>query len=84
MVSPKEGVVYRRSLSAPEKTGIPLTAEADADAKAVFWFVKERFIGRCVPGETLRWLPEDGVHELRVVDDRGRSSSQTVTVRAVP
>ena len=84
VVSPKEGVVYRRSLSAPEKTGIPLTAEADADAKAVFWFVKERFIGRCVPGETLRWLPEDGVHELRVVDDRGRSSSLTVTVRAVP
>lgn len=84
VISPKEGVVYRRSLSAPEAAGIPLTAGADADAKAVFWFVRERFIGRCAPGETLLWLPEEGVHELRVVDDRGRSSSRTVTVRAIP
>ena len=84
VISPREGVVYRRSLSALEKTGIPLTAGADADAGAVFWFVKERFLGRAAPGETLLWFPEDGVHELRVVDDRGRASSQKVTVRTVP
>lgn len=84
VISPRDGVTYRRSLSDPEKSGIPLTAGADADAGAVFWFVKDRFIGRCAPGETLIWQPEEGVHELRVVDDRGRASSQKVTVRTVP
>ena len=84
MISPKEGVVYQRRLSAPERNGIPLTAGADADAGAVFWFVRDRFIGRSEPGETLLWYPEDGVHDLRVVDDRGRVSSRKVTVRTLP
>lgn len=84
VISPKEGVIYQRRLSSPKTTGIALTASADADARAVFWFVKERFIGRAAPGETLLWQPEDGVHELRVVDDRGRASSQKVTVRTLP
>ena len=84
VISPKEGVIYQRRLSSPKTTGIALTASADADARAVFWFVKERFIGRAAPGETLLWQPEDGVHELRVVDDKGRASSQKVTVRTLP
>ena len=84
MISPREGVVYQRSLSAPGRNGIPLKAGADADARAVFWFEKERFIGRSAPGETLLWFPEDGVHELRVVDDFGRASSQKITVRTLP
>ena len=84
VISPKEGVIYQRRLSSPKTTGIALTASADADARAVFWFVKERFIGRAAPGETLLWQPEEGVHELRVVDDKGRASSQKVTVRTLP
>lgn len=84
MISPKDGVIYQRSLSAPPRTAIPLEAGVDADAKALFWFVGGRFIGRAAPGETLLWYPEDGVQELRVVDDRGRASSRKVTVRTVP
>ena len=84
VLSPKEGVVYQRRLSAPEKSGIPLAAGADADVGFVFWFVRDRFIGRCAPGETLIWHPEDGIHELRVVDDKGRVSSRKVTVRTMP
>ena len=57
VISPKEGVIYQRRLSSPETTAIALTASADADARAVFWFVKERFIGRAAPGETLLWQP---------------------------
>lgn len=84
MISPKDGVIYQRSLSALQRTGIPLEAGVDADAKALFWFVGGRFIGRAAPGETLLWYPEDGVQDLRVVDDRGRASSRKVTVRTVP
>ena len=84
VISPKEGVVYQRRLSAPGKNGVPLVAGADADVAAVFWFVRDRFIGRSAPGETLLWFPEDGVHEVRVVDDCGRAASQKVTVRTLP
>ncbi|HJD98141.1 penicillin-binding protein 1C [Mailhella massiliensis] len=84
ILSPKEGVVYQRSLSSPERSVIALTAGADADAGALFWFVKDRFLGRSLPGEPLFWNPDDGVHELRVVDDRGRAASRTLVVKTLP
>ena len=84
ILSPREGVVYSRSLSAPRENAVALTAGTDADAGAVFWFVKERFIGRSAPGETLLWYPSDGVHELMAVDDRGRGSVVKVVVRVLP
>lgn len=62
--------MYQRRLSDPERSGIPLVASTDADASAVFWFVKDRFIGRGVPGEPLVWHPGDGAQMLRVVDNR--------------
>lgn len=84
IITPKEGVVYQRRLSDPERSGIPLVASVDADARAVFWFVKDRFIGRGIPGEPLIWHPGDGVQTLRVVDDLGRAAMQKVVVRTLP
>lgn len=84
ILSPREGVIYRRSLSSPHESAVALTAGADADAGAVFWFEKERFLGRSEPGETLLWYPSDGVHALTAVDDMGRASAVKVVVRALP
>ena len=84
ILSPKEGVVYQRSLSSPGRNDIALIAGADADAGALFWFVKDRFLGRSVPGEPLFWSPGDGVHELRVVDDMGRAASRRLVVKTLP
>lgn len=56
----------------------------DADASAVFWFVKDRFIGRGVPGEPLVWHPGDGAQMLRVVDNLGRAAMQKIVVRTLP
>ncbi len=84
ILSPKEGVVYQRSLSSPERSDIALIADADADAGALFWFVKDRFLGRSTPGKPLFWRPQDGVHELRVVDDRGRASGRKLMVKTLP
>ena len=84
IITPKDGVIYQRRLSNPERSGIALVAGTDADASAVFWFVKDRFIGRGVPGEPLVWHPGDGVQMLRVVDNLGRAAMQKVVVRTLP
>ena len=84
IITPKDGVVYQRRLSDPERSGIPLVASTDADASAVFWFVKDRFIGRGVPGEPLVWHPGDGAQMLRVVDNLGRAAMQKIVVRTLP
>ncbi len=84
ILSPKEGMIYRIRLSDPERNTIPLIAGADADAGAIFWFIKDRFIGRSLPGKPLLWRPDSGVHLLRAVDDRGRVCTQQVNVRREP
>ena len=84
ILSPREGVVYTRSLSAPRENAVALTAETDADAGAVFWFEKERFLGRSLPGNPFLWYPEDGVHRLMAVDDLGRASAVKVVVKVLP
>ena len=84
IITPKDGVIYQRRLSDPERSGIPLVASTDADASAVFWFVKDRFIGRGVPGEPLVWHPGDGAQMLRVVDNFGRAAMQKIVVRTLP
>ena len=80
ILSPKEGVVYQRQTDPLQENAIPLIASADADAHALFWFIRGRFLGRSLPGQTLLWFPEDGDHVLRVVDDLGRSSSQRLKI----
>ena len=85
IITPKDGVVYQRRLSDPERSGIPLVASTDADASAVFWFVKDRFIGRGVPGEPLVQHPGDGTLDVaRYVDNLGRAAMQKVMVRTLP
>ena len=84
IISPREGVVYQHSLSEPARNGIVLEASLDADANAAFWFVKDTFIGRSVPGKPLVWYPHGGQHELRAVDDLGRVAVRHVSVRTLP
>ena len=81
---PKEGVTYRIRLSDPARSGIPLTADADADANWIFWFAGDNFLGRSEPGQHLLWRPPAGLSEVRAVDDLGRAARLTVPVLAVP
>ena len=50
----------------------------------MFWFEKERFLGRSLPGNPFLWYPEDGVHRLMAVDDLGRASAVKVVVKVLP
>jgi len=60
--------------------GIPLTAVSEADARQLYWFADEGFIGRAKSGEPLLWKPQAGRTVVRVVDEHGRSDSRAVTV----
>lgn len=84
IITPREGVIYQRRLSDPVRNGIPLEASLDADARAVFWFVQDAFIGRSLPGKPLLWYPPGGQYELRAVDDLGRVAMRRVVVRTLP
>ena len=84
IIIPKEQVIYRVRLSAPEQNTIALTASADAESGTLFWFADKEFLGQSAPEEPLLWQARAGVNLLRVVDDKGRSHSRTVLVEAVP
>lgn len=86
ILSPRDNVVYQRRVGdeLSGRNAIVLNAGVDADAESVFWFVNDRFIGRCAVGESLTWQPEGGIHAVRVVDNLGRASSRKVRVETVP
>jgi len=61
-------------------SSVPLHAQTDADVREVYWFANKAFIGRCSAREILAWNSVPGHYELTALDDRGRSSSCTITV----
>lgn len=80
ITSPQAGMVYTvgggGGRGRGEEGKVPLTAVVDADARQLFWFVDERFVGKSASGEPLFWSPRPGTSVVRVVDDRGRSESR--------
>ena len=82
IASPLRGVSYALRRSAPQET-IALEASAAADVRTLFWFDGRAFIAsRPASAGPLPWRPSDeGVHVVRVVDDRGRSSERDVEVQ---
>jgi len=49
-----------------------------------YWFANADFIGRAKAGEPLFWKPHPGTYHLSVVDEKGLSTSQEITVEAMP
>ncbi|XOZ34363.1 penicillin-binding protein 1C [Halomonadaceae bacterium KBTZ08] len=83
ILTPQSTVTYALR---PDRLGqekIPLQASADADARALFWFVGDQFLGRSEPDEPLFWRPRPGHFELRVVDDLGRSDRISLRVELI-
>jgi penicillin-binding protein 1C len=78
ITSPREGVSYSVRLRSLESERIPLTAVTDADARTVYWFVNEKFLGTSASGETFFWKPSPGRYVVRAVDDQGRADARDV------
>jgi len=58
-------------------------AVTDADAREVYWFLDEKFLGKARSSEPFFWEPKPGDYVVRVVDDHGRADSRDITVTAV-
>nr|WP_328820066.1 penicillin-binding protein 1C [Permianibacter fluminis] len=84
ITSPYIGLRYTLRQSHPEEM-LALNAATAADAKTVFWFINNDFVGRSNPGTALGWRPTaTGHYQITATDDRGRSSSRAIDADLVP
>lgn len=82
IVSPLRGTAYVLRLSKPDAARIAFNAVADADARTVYWFVDDSFVGATSPGVPLYWQPAAaGRFRVRAVDDHGRSDDRPLDVK---
>ena len=81
IVQPKDGLVYRLSLSDKGNEKLAFIAHAEAGVKRLHWFVNGSYLGSRGPGEILLWHAVPGDAEVRVVDDAGRASQRRLHVR---
>jgi penicillin-binding protein 1C len=84
ITSPLRGSAYAMRLTELDRKRIAFNATADADARAVYWFVDDAYVGRSTPGEALYWQPSSaGSYRVRAIDDRGRSDERPLEVTLV-
>ncbi len=80
ITSPDAALIYRLREG---DAGVPLAAVTDADARALYWYVGDRFLGRIAAGEVMHWAGEAGHHTVTAVDDLGRAATGRLTVLPV-
>jgi len=84
ITSPSRGNAYAIRLAQGVHQLVAFSAIADADARVLYWFVNESYVGRSAPGEALYWqAPNAGDYRVRVVDDRGRSDERPLELTLV-
>lgn len=84
ITSPTGGVTYALRAFRKSEKAIPFQATTDADARDVYWFVNETFVGKAASGSVFLWPAQPGSFVVRAVDDRGRSGSRDIAVTVVP
>ena len=82
IVSPTPGTTLVRRVALAAQQRVPLSATTDADARLLFWFANDRYLGRAGRDEPLLWQPAVGSYRLLAVDDLGRSDTVDVRVAA--
>ncbi|MDO5531785.1 penicillin-binding protein 1C [Sutterella sp.] len=80
IVSPRSGVVLYTAPDAATARTV-LSAGTDPDAKLVYWYAGNAFLGVTEPRRTLVWRAPAGRHRLTATDDLGRTSSMWVNVK---
>jgi penicillin-binding protein 1C len=83
ITSPEKQLVYNLRAAGVGRETIPLSAVSDADARELYWFVNEKFVGKARSGEPLFWRASPGSAVVRVIDDQGRSDARDVRVAVV-
>ena len=80
ITSPTNGVSYVLRAFKTTESSIPFRAVTDADAREVFWFVNETYVGKAVSGTAFLWPATPGTFIVRAVDDLGRAGSRELKV----
>jgi len=80
IVSPREGAVLYAVGSAGTARTL-LRAGTDPDAKFVYWYSGNTFLGVSPTGKPLEWRAAPGTHRLTATDDLGRSTTRTLVVK---
>ncbi len=80
ITSPTNGVTYVLRAFKTTESSIPFRAVTDADAREVFWFVNETYVGKAVSGTAFLWAATPGTFIVRAVDDLGRAGSRELKV----
>jgi penicillin-binding protein 1C len=84
ITSPDKAMIYNLRAKKVGWESIPLSAVSDADARELYWFVNERFVGKAKSGESFFWRAIPGSAVLRVIDDQGRSDARDIHIAVVP
>lgn len=83
IMSPDSRIIYSLRSEQRETERIPFSAITEADAKTLYWFVDESFVGSTPRAEVLFWQSVVGELEIRVVDDHGRAAATQIRVQLV-
>jgi penicillin-binding protein 1C len=82
IISPRSGVTYTVGAQEDASRSLSLRAQADTDARKIYWFVDRDLVGQAPVSGSLTWKPAVGTHTIVALDDSGRSDSCLITVQA--
>ncbi|MCL1972413.1 MAG: penicillin-binding protein 1C [Endomicrobia bacterium] len=83
IILPTQNITYTFRAENFENETVPFKADTDSDAKNVFWFLNNKFIGQSKSGTVLSAKTEPGEYTVRAVDDMGRASSAKLKVEII-
>ncbi|MDR2427235.1 MAG: penicillin-binding protein 1C [Endomicrobium sp.] len=80
IVLPTQNIIYTFRAENFENERIPFKADTDSDAKNIFWFLNNKYIGQSKSGTVLTAKTDPGTYIVRAVDDLGRDSTAKLKV----
>lgn len=81
IVYPVKDMIYMVRSHKMDEEKLVLQASADSDAAHLYWFSDDAFLAQSRPGEAVTVMPQTGTHRLKVIDDKGRTTTQELIIR---
>ena len=79
ILSPSEDYEYFLERNSTQE--ILLLAASDSRVKTHYWYVNEKFLKKCKPGERVFFIPDDKELKITCLDDNGRDGSVKVSIK---
>lgn len=83
ITSPQLNLLYSLRAKRIGQETIPLQAVTDADARIVYWFLNEKYLGQSASGQPFFWTAQPGHYVVRAVDDQGRADARDLRISVV-